>query len=184
MNSYSSEESRLGMLTTENAPRRDDGPRIAFLHLLMFFTLWIWAAALSAILRDSVDRTFSVSPLDAMLGGTEWPHKLLAGELAALLIAFPCFFYTNSLIAKTLERNPDIGSSGVRRWLIYISLLYYCYSSNRRCDPVSLHAACRYVHACVFPQNPRRLIHYGRNIPLLPGFHGSPQHRGIYAFTR
>lgn len=94
--------------------------REAFLHLVLFATLYVaafetGAIAFTLIERWLPDRAMTPYALDPRLDGLRW-------AVAALMIALPVFLYTNRLITRAIAREPEQRGSGVRRWLTYLTL--------------------------------------------------------------
>ncbi len=94
--------------------------REAFLHLVLFATLYTaafdtGAIAFALIERALPDRALGPFGADPRLEGLRW-------SVAGLLIALPVFLYTGRLIATALAREPEQRGSGVRRWLTYLTL--------------------------------------------------------------
>jgi hypothetical protein len=102
-------------------PRRK--PRVsareAFLHLVLFATLYLAAFNTGAILFDLIERALpdpvTARPWERSEGRLPW-------ALASLLVALPVFLYTHRIIAGSLRRDPEKRGSGVRRWLTYLTL--------------------------------------------------------------
>jgi hypothetical protein len=94
--------------------------REAFLHLLLFATLYTAAFNTGAILfhlieRVLPDRAMTPVVIDPRLEGLRW-------AVASLLIALPVFLYTGRLITAAMIDEPEQRTSGVRRWLTYLTL--------------------------------------------------------------
>jgi len=94
--------------------------RDGFMYLLSYATLVVSSVAMNFLLKgiinhyvpDALDRiTFLSSSTD------------LVGFLAAVIIAFPIFLYVNYLANKMLGQGKMIHDTGVRRWLLYITLV-------------------------------------------------------------
>ena len=97
---------------------RIEGAREAFLYLLAFITLGIWVVALILLADQLIDHAFP-SPVEV----TYYSRLDVAGQLAALIVAFPLFLFVTRLINKEIERRPEALESGVRKWLTYIALV-------------------------------------------------------------
>lgn len=93
--------------------------REAFMHLVMFATLYTFAYAAGAILFVLIARRFP-DPTSRMWeeGGLE----MLRGSIAACVTAFPIYLWTSWLVGRSLVREPEKRASGVRRWLTYLTL--------------------------------------------------------------
>ncbi|MFA5967007.1 MAG: DUF5671 domain-containing protein [Patescibacteria group bacterium] len=94
--------------------------RDGFMYLLSYATLLVSSVAMNYLLRgvvnhyipDALDRT-------TFLGSS----SELVGFLAAVVIAFPIFLYVNYSANKLLGQGKIIHDTGVRRWLLYITLV-------------------------------------------------------------
>lgn len=93
--------------------------REAFMHLVMFATLYTFAYAAGAILFVLIARAF---PDPATRPWEEAGLEMLRGSLAACVTAFPIYLWTAWLVGRSLVREPEKRSSGVRRWLTYLTL--------------------------------------------------------------
>lgn len=93
--------------------------REAFLYLVLFATLYVVAynagAVGFALIERSLPDPIRARVWDAGLAGVRW-------AAASLLIAFPVFLLCSRIVARSLARDPDKRSSGVRRWLTYLTL--------------------------------------------------------------
>lgn len=94
--------------------------RDAFIYLLSYATLIIGSVSLNFLLKaitnrfipDAVDRYNFLADDSAIIG-----------FLAAVIIAFPIFLYLNYLANKMLGQGKMLHHSGVRTWLIYLTLV-------------------------------------------------------------
>jgi uncharacterized protein DUF5671 len=102
-------------------PRRKPqlSAREAFLYLVLFATLYLAAFNTGAVLFDLIERWLpdALHPrnADQDAAGLRW-------AVASLIIALPVFVYTQGLIGRAVAADPDKRSSGVRRWLTYLTL--------------------------------------------------------------
>ncbi len=96
--------------------------REAFMYLLMFLTLYISAYSFGTILFQFINRWLP----DAAQIGYGYAYDATAGALrmgtASLVVAFPVFMLMSYLITKAIRRDPEKGSSKVRKWLTYLTL--------------------------------------------------------------
>lgn len=94
--------------------------RDAFLYVVMFATLILSGFTLGDLLFELINRAFPDAAMDygyrgSMLQAIRW-------SLATLIVAFPVFLYTASLITRTLRLDPIKRTSRVRRQLTYVML--------------------------------------------------------------
>lgn len=97
-------------------PRPSLAAREAFLYLVMFSALYFGAWNLCKLLFYFVDRAFP-DPMRRfpLYDDYRW-------YTAAVIIAFPIFFFMAQYVAKQTRRNPFRRLSPARRWLTYITL--------------------------------------------------------------
>jgi hypothetical protein len=93
--------------------------REAFMHLVMFATLYTFAFNVGAILFVLIAGRFP----DAAFGtGRGQELSGLRASIAGVLTAFPIFLWMAWLIGRSLVREAEKRSSGIRRWLTYLTL--------------------------------------------------------------
>lgn len=94
--------------------------RETFFYLLLFVTLYISAFNFGNLLFIFIDQAF---PDPAMMApNADWISFRIRGAVSALVVAFPLFLYLSRKIANELQNTPAGRSSGVRRWLTYLTL--------------------------------------------------------------
>jgi hypothetical protein len=98
---------------TFSVPARD-----AFLYLVMFSTLYFGAWNLGSLLFSFIDRAFP----DAINRYYGYLYDAQRWSTAAVIIAFPVFFFLALYIGKQIEINPFKRLSPARRWLTYLTL--------------------------------------------------------------
>lgn len=100
-------------------PRRKPylSAREAFLHLLMFLTLYISAFSVGTIIFQFIN-TWLPDPLQYDYA-REGIRSALRSGTSALIIAFPVFLLTSYILAKARRKDPDTRGS---KWLTYITL--------------------------------------------------------------
>lgn len=93
--------------------------REAFVYLVLFATLYVVAFHAGAILFAAIERW-----LPDAAGGRTWEpwRQAVRWGAASILIAFPVFLHASRTIGRSLARDPEKRSSGVRRWLTYLTL--------------------------------------------------------------
>ena len=98
-------------------PRR---ARDAFLHLLMFGSLYSWATSAILLFLTYIDFAIpdpawriSFAQLQSML-------SIIRAQLAIVIVAFPVYLVLWHYLLGEAKRNP--GKSGIRRWLGYLSI--------------------------------------------------------------
>ena len=91
--------------------------RVAFLHLVLFATLYVTAFNVGAVLFALIERWLPdiAHPYGGRVEG-------LRSAVAALVIALPVFLWMNRLIARGFVREPEQRGSSVRKWLTYLTL--------------------------------------------------------------
>lgn len=97
-----------------------EAARDAFLHLLSFVTLAIWATALGAVLFKLTDYFIP----DPISGHSVYNlRSAIAWDLAALGVAFPIYVLAMRFLFAEAREAPERLQSGVRKWLTYVALL-------------------------------------------------------------
>jgi len=94
--------------------------RDGFIYLLSYATLLISSLALNFLIKGIINN-YVPDALDKT--GFLANNGELIGFLAALLIGFPIFLYINVLANKMLISKKMVHDTGVRRWLIYLTLV-------------------------------------------------------------
>jgi len=94
--------------------------RDAFLYLLNFIALGFWTVALWQIWDDLVRRWYP-DPLSDT--GTTLREDI-AWQVAVIVVTFPLFALMHALIQRELVRRPELYYSPVRRWLMYLTLVF------------------------------------------------------------
>jgi hypothetical protein len=100
-------------------PRASLSARDAFLHLVLFATLYYTAFHLGSLLFDLINHAF---PDPAEMRGYSFFDSSMRWSVASLIIAFPIFAFVARHLAKDIERNPIKRLSPVRRWLTYLTM--------------------------------------------------------------
>jgi hypothetical protein len=100
-------------------PRLSLSARDAFLYLVMFSTLYFGTWNLGSLLFNFIDRAF---PDPAIRGFGGYLDMQQRWSTAAVIIAFPVFFFMARIIGRQIQRNPFKRLSPARRWLTYLTL--------------------------------------------------------------
>lgn len=104
-------------------PRRGSGTensREAFLCLLSFLTLAVWATALGTILFQLVN-VWSPDPLAP--GYAPYIRTTVTWSMAAMAVSFPIYFLVTRVQVREAVANPGRLHTGVRKWITYMALL-------------------------------------------------------------
>jgi hypothetical protein len=101
--------------------KRSGSARDAFLYLLSFSTLTIWAFGLGSVMFALIDRWFK-DPLSQNNYYTGTYYQI-ADSLACIIVAFPVYLFAMRFITREVAVHPEKLESGVRKWLTYIALL-------------------------------------------------------------
>ncbi|MGH9633134.1 MAG: DUF5671 domain-containing protein [Bryobacteraceae bacterium] len=99
--------------------RSGEKARDAFLYILSFSTLAIWATALGSLFFTFIDQAFA----DPLSTGLQRISYGFSTELASILVALPVYLVAMRFILRDAEESPEKLESGVRKWLTYIALL-------------------------------------------------------------
>jgi hypothetical protein len=105
-------------------PRRRVGvsPREAFLHLVLFVSLYLVAYHVGAILFALIERTW---PDPLAFGGDPRGDRLremVRFSTATLLVALPVHLFVARATGRAIAADPERRTSGPRRWLTWITL--------------------------------------------------------------
>ena len=93
--------------------------REAFLYLVSFIALYVFAFSLGAVLFGLIDHTFS----DALDYYRSSPSTGDATAMAAVIVAFPLYLILMRRLAAAVSADPERRQSLVRRWLTYLTLV-------------------------------------------------------------
>jgi len=113
-------EARTGK-TVPGGGGRIEAAKDAFLYLLAFITLGIWAIQLGVLLFAAIDRAFPNSTLDYT--NVAFVSRSTADQLASIIVGFPLFLLVTGWIVRGVQRQPERLDSPVRKWLTYIALV-------------------------------------------------------------
>lgn len=94
--------------------------RETFFYLLLFVTLYISAFNFGNLLFIFIDKAIPDPAMAA--AAADWISVRIRGAVSSLVVAFPLFLYLSRKIARELQNTPAGRSSGVRRWLTYLTL--------------------------------------------------------------
>jgi len=98
--------------------KRSGSAKDAFLYLLSFSTLAIWASGLGWVMFTLIDSWIKEDNYSYSGGYYE-----LADSLACIIVTFPIYLMVMRYIIRELEVHPEKLESAVRKWLTYIALL-------------------------------------------------------------
>ena len=101
-------------------PRPYLSAREAFLYLLLFATLYVWAYHLGSLLFDLINGMLP-DPADSSYARNNAGASMRL-SVASIIIAFPVYLFVARLLGRELARNPVKRQSVVRRWLTYVTL--------------------------------------------------------------
>jgi hypothetical protein len=106
-------------------PKARLSARDAFLYLVMFAMLYVSAFHLGNLLFQVINLNFP-DPLFQGRGMGIDPSDMARDAIrfatSSLIVAFPVFLFTAHRIAKGINEDPTRRSSGVRKWLTYLTL--------------------------------------------------------------
>ena len=93
--------------------------REAFLYLVSFISLYVFAFSLGAVFFGLVDYHFSSSIYRYDPG----PSAAQTTALAAIIVAFPLYLFLMRRLAAAVAADPERRQSLIRRWLTYLTLV-------------------------------------------------------------
>jgi hypothetical protein len=94
--------------------------REAFQHLLLFATLYLFTFDVGALLFVLIEWRIRDAALayDPGMGAL----SMLRWSTSGVVTALPIFLWTHHHVERAMAREPEKRSSGVRRWLTYLTL--------------------------------------------------------------
>ena len=96
-----------------------ESSRDAFLYLLAFSTLAVWACAMGALLFDLIN--YILPDMVSTLYPVNY-RNVLTWKMAPLAVAFPIYLLVMRTIVTETNAEPERLQSGVRKWLTWIAL--------------------------------------------------------------
>ena len=100
-------------------PKSQLSARDAFMYLVMFGMLYVTAYNFGNLLFQFINMAFP-DPLIEQYGDSA--GQQIRWATSSLLVAFPVFLFVASRISKSIARDPAQRTSGVRKWLTYLTL--------------------------------------------------------------
>lgn len=100
-------------------PRGHLSARDAFMYLVMFGMLYICAYNFGTLLFQFISLSFP----DPLATGTgDFIGRNIRWSTSSLIVAFPVFLFMAIRISRSIGRDPTQRTSGVRKWLTYLTL--------------------------------------------------------------
>ncbi len=93
--------------------------REAFLYLVSFISLYVFAFSLGAVFFGLIDHHFSSSIYRYDPG----PSAAQTTALAAIIVAFPLYLFLMRRLTAAVAADPERRQSLIRRWLTYLTLV-------------------------------------------------------------
>lgn len=100
-------------------PKSQLSARDAFMYLVMFGMLYVTAYNFGNLIFQFINLAFP-DPLIEQYG--DIVGRQIRWATSSLLVAFPVFLFVASRISKSLTSDPSQRTSGVRKWLTYLTL--------------------------------------------------------------
>jgi hypothetical protein len=107
------------------SPRRPGVPRKArdaFLHLLTYGSLYLWATSLILLLLTYIDFAFPDPAWRTSYAQLQEILSIIRAQLAMVVVSFPVFLIAWNFLLREVRRHPETGRGVLRRWLGYLSL--------------------------------------------------------------
>jgi len=95
--------------------------REAFIHLVLFGTLYTSAFYLGSLIFDIINLSFPDPAQESETYAT-YIRQSMRWSISSLIVAFPVFLYLSWVIDRQVGRDPMKRASKVRRWLTYLTL--------------------------------------------------------------
>ncbi len=99
------------------------GARDAFMHLFAFVAFYTTVVSLVLLLFSLIDFAFP-DPARSRYANQWYMASLLRWLIAQVFIAFPIFVLLWRKLLGEIRERPEKGSSPIRRWLSYLTLLF------------------------------------------------------------
>ncbi|MFH0927964.1 MAG: DUF5671 domain-containing protein [bacterium] len=96
--------------------------RESFLYLLMFLTLYLSANSFGTILFQLIN--YYLPDAATYYWQSDQITSNLRLSVSFLVVAGPVFLWVSHYLSKTRAKHPEIRSSGVRKFLTYLTLLF------------------------------------------------------------
>lgn len=105
------------------APRRGktvESSRQAFLYLLNFLALSVWAPAMGHVLFRLIDHWIpdAIRPYSY-----EWTLSSVSWSIAAMVVGFPLHLWISRMLVQGMEADGGVRQSVIQRWLTHAALL-------------------------------------------------------------
>ena len=100
-------------------PRPYLGAREAFLYLVLFASLYTAAISIGNAVFVLINRAF---PDAAFTSPASVSTDVLRWALSFLIVSFPLFLFIQRTVNRMLQKNPELHSSRIRKWLTYMTL--------------------------------------------------------------
>lgn len=103
-------------------PSDSGSARDAFFHLLAFTTLYATVISLIILAFTYIGRLFPDPAMTDYAYGNSADFSTIRWSVAVIVIAFPMFLLLSRALFRECVQKPEKLSSGVRRWLTYLTL--------------------------------------------------------------
>ena len=100
-------------------PRTSLDARDAFLHFVLFSTLYVCAYHFGSLIFDFINRVF---PDPAFTDRYGYAAAAMRWSIASLIIALPVFLFVSGRTRAAVRNDPAKRGSKARRWLTYLTL--------------------------------------------------------------
>lgn len=104
-------------------PPDTGGAREAFLHLLTFAAFYTSVIAAVVLFFQFINRLFPDPALPQYDLASSQDLSTIRWSVAVVIVAFPFFLWLSRLLLREMRAHPERSSSGVHRWLTYLTLL-------------------------------------------------------------
>jgi hypothetical protein len=100
-------------------PRR---ARDAFLHLMAFGALFMWATSLILLFFAYINLALPDPAWRMSQALVEEIHSVIRFQLATVIVSFPLFLALWHFLLREVRRDPAKARGAIRRWLAYLTL--------------------------------------------------------------
>lgn len=97
-------------------------PKDVFLHLLAMVTLYISAISFVTLVFQIINY-YIPDQLNSYYYSNDGILSTMRWAIAGLIVMFPSYLATMRFLGKTYKEDPEKRTVGVRKWLVYLTLL-------------------------------------------------------------
>lgn len=109
-------------METDNIAQTKTGPKDVFMHLLAIIALYASAGSFIALVFQYINILIPDVLQYGDYYGRVAANRAVRWSIAALVVVFPVYVFTNWYLNKDCSRTPEKRDFRLRKWLIYFTL--------------------------------------------------------------